>query len=264
MSPPKINEYVWAEIGSLLGAVVSFPVAAVVFVSVFLGVGFERLEDLTRTGIISFAAGTLVLIVGSALGCGFALRKAGYPLAREAARLHFLLLFVFLLAAVGFTSEHRDSIASEATLVPLVMPLLATWVTGLVPNNGRIETFVVLVLALGAYGVFSRASAVSLVLAELPPTVEEEVPAPSQLPLGMDNPCWAGIYPDDLGFLQAEELPVRDFLVDRTTNDIYHRDCVRDRVAEGSYWPSGVAARLVRSGDIPTSDYASDGRTGPT
>jgi hypothetical protein len=101
VSLPKTNEYVWAEIGALVGAVLAFPFAAVVFVAVFMGVGFERLEDLTRTGIISFGAGTLVLIVGSALGCWLALRKAGYPLASSAARMHFLLLFVFLVAAVG-------------------------------------------------------------------------------------------------------------------------------------------------------------------
>ena len=193
MSPPGANEYVWAEIGALVGAVLAFPFTAGVFVAVFAAVGIERLEDLTRTGIISFAAGTLVLILGSALGSWFALRRAGYRFASQAARIHFLGLFVFLLAAVGFTSEERDSIGVEATLVPLVMPLLATWVTGLVANKAGIQTFVLLLLALAAYGVFSRSSSVSLVLPEPPRPTEE--PASRQFPLGSKNECWAGIYP---------------------------------------------------------------------
>jgi hypothetical protein len=253
VSPPRANEYVWAEIGALVGAVLVLPFAAAVFGAVFVGVGFERLEDLTRTGIISFAAGTFALIVGSAIGCGFALRKTGYPLANGAARLHFLLLFVFLVAAVGFTSEERDSIAVEATVVPLVMPLFATWVTGLAPNNARIQTFVLLLLAVAGYGVFSRSSSVSFVLPEPPrPT---KGPAPSQLPLGSKNECWAGIYPGALDLPEWEHIPASDFLVDPETNDTYEAVCVDVQLsAYNAYWPPDVAERLVRASDLQDSD----------
>jgi hypothetical protein len=251
VSTPKVNEFIWAELGSLLGAALAFPFAAGVFFVVFMLVGLESLEDLTRTGIISFAAGTLVLMVGSSLGTRFGLRKAGYPLAGSAGRLHFLLLFVFYAAAVGFTSEERDSIATEVTLVSLVMPLLATWVTGLARYTGMIQVFVLLVLAFGAYGVFSRTPAVSLVLPEPTPAVQQPSRTPSPLPLGSKNECWAGLYPGALDLPEWEHIPASDFLVDPRTNDTYYAVCVEvQRSAYNAYWPPGVADRLVRASNL--------------
>jgi hypothetical protein len=250
MPPTRAKVYLWAELGALLGAVLAFPLAVGVLRLGIRVFGFDSLEDLARSAVIGLTTGALVLILGSSIGCWFALRKAGFPAARSAARMLFLLLVVFYLAAVIATKEGRVSVLVPAILIPFVMPPLATRITASVPRPAMIQTFVLLLVGLGAYGSFSRSSVVSLPVPVATPTVEEETPAIGQLPVGSENPCWAGTYPDDLAFLEAEEVPVRVFLVDPKANDIYYSDCVGRELSKGADWPPGVAERLVRSSDL--------------
>lgn len=250
MSGTKRNVYLSGELGALLGGVLAAPLAAVV---VYGGLGlfaFESLEDVGRRVVLLLTIAALVLIVGSSIGFRFALTRAGFPAAKRAARVLFLLLFVFNLAAVAATREDRVSVLMPVILVPFAMPPLAIWLTGRVRRSFAVEAFVVVLVSVGAYGAFARSSVVSLPVPQETPMVETESPVGGQLPLGTENPCWAGTYPDDLAFLEAEEVPVRIFLVDLKTNDIYYSDCVERRLSQGSNWPPGMAERLVRSSDL--------------
>jgi hypothetical protein len=250
VSATKGNVYLLGELGALVGAVLAAPLAAgVVYGGVGLS-GFETLEDLARRVVILLTIGALVLIIGSSIGFWFALRRAGFSAAKRAARMLFLLLFAFNLAAVAATREDRVPVLLPVILVPFVLPPLATWVTGSVRQSIPIEGFVAVLVGIGAYGAFARSNVVFPPVPQATPTVVEEEPAPIQLPLGRENPCWAGTYPDDLSFLEAEEVPVRVFFVDLETNDIYYSDCVRRRLSQGDIWPPGVAERLVRSSDL--------------
>jgi hypothetical protein len=265
--PPKVKEYLWAELGALLGAVLAVPSAVGVNYLVLLAFqGFITGYDLDPFLSIGLTTGVVVLILGSSFGCWFALRRAGYPAARKAARLLFLLLLVTYLAAVastgpGFDFELVDAPAKllpPATFVPLVMPLVATWITRLVPKSVKIQTLVLLLLGLGAYGIFSSPRAIIFPVepeasptVEAFPTVEEEVPAGSQLPLGSENPCWLQTYPDDPTFLESDlHRSASDLLVDPQTKDIYDSVCINDRLTQGANWPPGVAERLVRASDL--------------
>jgi hypothetical protein len=250
MRPPRSKDYLWAEVGALLGAVASVPVAAGVVQIILLVFGYESLEDLARSVAIGLGAGALLLILGSSFGCWYGLKRAGYPAAKSAARMFFLLLVVFYLSAVVATKEGRASVLLPAIVVPFAMPLLATWITGLVPRPAAIQILVLLVAGAGAYGSFARSSDVAIPVPPVEtPAVEEKTSAPSQIPLGSKNPCWAGTYPDDLGFLEAEEMPVRTFLVDPEAGDIYYPSCIRIEVSKGANWPPGVAERLLSSTD---------------
>lgn len=258
MPPAKAKEYLWAELGALVGAVLAVPLAVGVLRIEFWVFRSESLEDLSRFIEIGLSTGVGVLVLGSTFGCWFALRRAGYPAALKIAGMLFLLLLVTYLAAVastgpGFDFELVDAPAKfvpPATLVPLATPLVATWIISSVPKSVTIQTFFLLLLGLGAYGLFSRSSVAFLPVPVATPAVEEEVLANGELPLGSENPCWAGTYPDDLAFLESEEIPVRDFLVDREAGDIYYLDCVGVQLSNGANWPPGLAERLVRSSDL--------------
>lgn len=155
----KAKEYLWAELGALLGAVLAVPLAAVVFLIGLQVLRFESLEDLDRSIKIGLAAAVTVLILGSSIGCWFSLRRAGYPEPKAAARMLFLLLLVTYLAGVapgsGVDFEPVDAQAILATLVPVVMPLVATWITRRVPKSVMIQVVLLLLVGLGAYGIFS-------------------------------------------------------------------------------------------------------------
>lgn len=250
MSGTKRNVYLLGELGGLLGAVLAAPLAAVV---VYGGLGlfvFESLEDVGRSVVLLLTIAALVLIVGSSMGFWFALTRARFPAAKKAAGLLFLLLLAFNVAAVAATREGRVSVLVPLILIPLALPPFAIWLTGMAKHSIAIEVFVVVLVGVGAYGAFARSNVVTLPVPQATPTVEQEQPVAGQLPLGTENPCWAGTYPDDLALLEAEEVPVRIFLVDLETNDIYYSDCVGGRLSQGDNWPPGVAERLVRSSEL--------------
>ena len=156
----EAKEYLWAELGALLGAVLAVPLAAVAFlIGLQVFDSSQSLEDLDRSIKLGFAAAVGVLVLGSSIGCWFALRRAGYPAPKAAARMLFLLLLVTYLAGIapgsGVDFEPVDALAILATLVPVLMPLVATWVTRRVPNSVMIQVVLLLLVGLGAYGIFS-------------------------------------------------------------------------------------------------------------
>jgi hypothetical protein len=76
----------------------------------------------------------------------------------------------------------------------------------------------------------------------------EDVPAASEMPLGSDNPCWGGVYPDDLDGIGILES---DILVDRETDDMYDSVCIEARISQyNEDWPAGMDERLVRASDL--------------
>jgi hypothetical protein len=162
----------------------------------------------------------------------------------------FLLLLVTYLAAVtpgsGVDFEPLNAQAILATLIPLVMPLVATWMIGLVPKSLMIQALVLLLLGFVAKGVFASRSD------RFSPTPAAEVTPPpeNELPLGSENPCWAGTYPDDLASLESEHRSASEFLADPETKDIYVSGCIYDRLTQGANWPPGVAERLVQAVDL--------------
>lgn len=251
VSGTKVKVYLFGELGALLGALLAAPLAAGV---VYGGLGlfpFQSLEELGRTVVVLLTIGALVLIIGSSVGFWFVLRRARFPAAKSAARMLFLLLFAFNLAAAAATREDRVPVLVPVILVPFAMPPLAIWLTGRVKQSMAIEAFVVVLVGAGAYGAFARSNVVSLPVPRATPTVGEEVPAASQLPLGSKNECWAGIYPGALDLPEWEHIPASDFLVDPQTNDTYYAGCVGVQLSHyNAYWPSGVAERLVRASDL--------------
>lgn len=159
----------------------------------------------------------------------------------------------FASTGPGFDFQYEDVPAKFlplGTLVPLAMPLLAVWITGVAPSSLKIHALALLLVGLGAFVFFANPNDFFPPEPDVTPMVAEEEPAPIQLPVGRANPCWAGTYPDELAFLEAEEVPVRVFFVDLETNDIYYSDCVGRRLSQGDSWPPGVAERLVRSSDL--------------
>jgi hypothetical protein len=173
LPPAKAKEYLSAELGALLGAALAVPLAASVFLIVFR---FESLEDLDRSIKMGLAGGVVTLILGSSIGCWFALRRTGYPAPKKAAGMLLLLLLVTYLAAVtpgsGVDFEPLNAQAILAALIPLVMPLVATWVIGLVPKSLMIQALVLLLLGFVAKGVFASPSD------HFPPTPAAEITPP--------------------------------------------------------------------------------------
>lgn len=81
-----------------------------------------------------------------------------------------------------------------------------------------------------------------------PYTGGDDTPPASEMPLGSDNPCWGGVYPDDL---KGIGIPKRDILVDARTNDMYDRVCIEARISQyNEEWPAGMDARLVSATDL--------------
>jgi hypothetical protein len=70
LPPAKAKEYLSAELGALLGAVLAVPLAALVF---FIGLRvfrFESLEDLDRSIKMGLAGGVVTLFSGAQLDAG--------------------------------------------------------------------------------------------------------------------------------------------------------------------------------------------------
>lgn len=81
-----------------------------------------------------------------------------------------------------------------------------------------------------------------------------DAPAASQLPLGSENPCWGGVYPDDL---EGIGIPESDILVDTQTNDMYDAVCIEARISQyNEEWPAGMDDRLVRASEQDLADPA--------
>src|SRR5687767_10970289 len=107
VSRTKVKVYLFGELGALLGALLAAPLAAGV---VYGGLGlfpFQSLEELGRTVVVLLTIGALVLFIGSSVGFWFFLRRPRFPAAKSAARMLFLLLFAFHLAAAAATREDR-------------------------------------------------------------------------------------------------------------------------------------------------------------
>lgn len=258
MESPSAKHYLWAELGALLGAIAAVPSAVGLLYLVVLGFHGESLEGLSVAVLWGFTIGISVLMAAASFGCWFALRRVGHPAPKMVAGMMMLLLVVTYLAAVASTAPGGDLQYEDVpakflppdTLVPLAMPLVATWITGVVPKSVTIQGIVVLLLGLGAFVLFANPSEFFPPEPVATPTLEEESPVVPQLVVGSENPCWRGTYPDDLAILQEEHIRARDLFVDPQTNDIYESRCVVALRNSGRHWPPGVAARLVRASDL--------------
>jgi hypothetical protein len=112
------------------------------------------------------------------------LKKGSFSRSEER-RSHALSASVCVQSGRGAaTREDRVPVLVPVILVPFAMPPLAIWLTGRVKQSMAIEAFVVVLVGAGAYGAFARSNVVSLPVPQATPTVGEEVPAASQLPLG--------------------------------------------------------------------------------
>jgi hypothetical protein len=100
-SCPVKKEYVWAEVGALLGAILSVAFAVVVVV-LFRGYLPGDLEKALQIALIALF---VMLTLGSSFGCWIALKKAGHYAPKKVAGMLFLLLLVMFLAAVASTQE---------------------------------------------------------------------------------------------------------------------------------------------------------------
>ncbi len=122
---PTRPGYLWTEIGAVLGAVVAGIPAAVgwgaaVFPFLFSSDGWY----------LVFVTGVAlaIVIVGSAVGCRFALRRRGLAAADRTALLLAVLLAV--LYVVGFWSsgtELQSDLFPYLTALAFLMPLVARW-----------------------------------------------------------------------------------------------------------------------------------------
>lgn len=75
MSPAKAKEYLWAELGAVVGAVLGMPVAVGVLLLGARGLRFESLENFGRVVFIGLNVGVGIMMVGGTFGCWLALRR---------------------------------------------------------------------------------------------------------------------------------------------------------------------------------------------
>lgn len=125
--------YLWTEIGAVLGAVAAGIPAAIGWVAAVFPVLFS-----SDGWYLVFVTGVAlaIVIVGSALGCRFALRRRRLPAADRTAMLLAILLTI--LYALGFWSSgtelQSDLLPYLAASAP-VMPLVARWLAVSLPDE---------------------------------------------------------------------------------------------------------------------------------
>lgn len=132
MSRPDVGDaattrsgYLWTEIGAVLGAVVAGIPAVIAWAVAVFPVLFS-----SDGWYLVFVTGVAlaIVIVGSALGCRFALRRRGLPAADRTSLLLAMLLAV--LYVVGFWSsdtELQSDLFPYLTALAPLMPLVARW-----------------------------------------------------------------------------------------------------------------------------------------
>lgn len=133
-APTGGKDYLWAELGALVGALLAAVPAGMVF-GLFVIEFWEQVAEGDLYLNIEFTAAAAIVMLGSSFGCGLTLKKAGYSAATRTAGILFGLLLIIFLIAVASTApgfelfEIPASLLSPAALIPLLMPLLARWLT---------------------------------------------------------------------------------------------------------------------------------------